>query len=174
MTVAAVRYSRAQHRRAFCASQPARLHGGRGKPEAPLEPTLPGGTDGLSAHPRGGRAHAAFGPFDPRVDACERDPMRRVPGTNRIIYPRDEVLLWIDGAELEVIRLGRGGRSCARSSQRKRPRDVAPADTDRTSRHDRRRRRGHRRARPCALATRLPNGRVVPASGGDGRRMGRT
>jgi excisionase family DNA binding protein len=37
-------------------------------------------------------------------------PNRRLPGTRRCVVPRADFDAWINGAELEVIHLARGGR----------------------------------------------------------------
>jgi excisionase family DNA binding protein len=37
-------------------------------------------------------------------------PHRRPPGARRLLFLPDELRLWLDGAELEVIDLPRGGR----------------------------------------------------------------
>ena len=37
-------------------------------------------------------------------------PHRRMPGTRRCIIPRRDFEAWLDGAELETVRLAGGGR----------------------------------------------------------------
>jgi excisionase family DNA binding protein len=37
-------------------------------------------------------------------------PHRRLPGTRRCIVPRRDFEAWLDGAELETVKLARGGR----------------------------------------------------------------
>lgn len=37
-------------------------------------------------------------------------PHRRIGGTRRCLFQRDEVAAWLDGAELEVSKLPNGGR----------------------------------------------------------------
>jgi hypothetical protein len=39
-----------------------------------------------------------------------RVPYRRLPGTRRCLFTPAELEAWLDGAELEVVDLGRGGR----------------------------------------------------------------
>jgi excisionase family DNA binding protein len=40
----------------------------------------------------------------------EQIPFRRMAGTRRCLFRADEIASWLDGAGLEVVELGRGGR----------------------------------------------------------------
>lgn len=88
---------------------------------------MSGGTTGTPLRARGREGHAAdellvvedvaamLGWAISTVqEKCVRGliPNRRLPGTRRCLIPRSDLQAWLDGAELETVRLARGGRIC--------------------------------------------------------------
>jgi excisionase family DNA binding protein len=60
-----------------------------------------------------------------------RIPHRRLAGQRRLYFREDELELWLDGCELEVVELGRGRVVRPRSPSA--PRRARNASADRTS-----------------------------------------